>query len=69
MHEVYTRAARIVGDGSDDEPIDDALLVEPAERQLAEAVRPSRTLERPKALLDWAIGWRLWSRSSSTTCS
>ena len=56
VHEVYTRAARIVGDAADDEPVDDALLEEPAEKQLAEAVRaepePGASAEQ---LLEWAV--------------
>ena len=56
VHEVYTRAARIVGDASDDEPVDDSLLKEPAERQLAEAVRSEPETGTPaKQLLEWAI--------------
>jgi glycyl-tRNA synthetase beta chain len=39
VHEVYTRARRIVGEAADEEPLDDALLVEAAERELARAVR------------------------------
>ena len=38
VHEVYTRAARIVGDKADDAPVDESLLGEP-ERDLAVALR------------------------------
>ena len=56
VHEVYTRAARIVGDAADDEPVDDSLLKEPAEQQLAEAVRaqPQAGTSNDR-LLDWAV--------------
>ncbi len=39
VHEVHTRAARIVGDKADDAAVDDSLLADPAERDLAEALR------------------------------
>ena len=56
VHEVYTRAARIVGDAADDEPVDDSLLKEPAEQQLAEAVRAQPQAGTPNdRLLDWAV--------------
>ncbi len=56
VHEVYTRAARIVGDASDDEPVDDSLLKEPAEKQLAEAVRSEPEPGTPaEQLLEWAV--------------
>jgi glycyl-tRNA synthetase beta chain len=38
VHEVYTRAARIVGDKADDAPVNRILLREEAERELAEAL-------------------------------
>jgi glycyl-tRNA synthetase beta chain len=38
VHEVYTRAARIVGDKADDAPVNRLLLREEAERDLAEAL-------------------------------
>jgi glycyl-tRNA synthetase beta chain len=38
VHEVYTRAARIVGDKADDAPVNRILLREEAERDLAEAL-------------------------------
>jgi glycyl-tRNA synthetase beta chain len=49
VHEVHTRAARIVGDRADDEPVDPALLREESERSLAAALAgfvPSGELER-----------------------
>jgi glycyl-tRNA synthetase beta chain len=56
VHEVYTRAARIVGDAADDEPVDDSLLKEPAEQQLAEAVRAQPEPGTPsEQLLEWAV--------------
>jgi glycyl-tRNA synthetase beta chain len=55
VHEVYTRAARIVGDAADDEPVDDALLREPAEQALATAVRAQPEAGTPSdELLAWA---------------
>ena len=38
VHEVYVRASRIAGD-ADDEPVEDALLAEDAERALVQAIR------------------------------
>jgi glycyl-tRNA synthetase beta chain len=38
VHEVYTRAARIVGDKADDKPVNRILLREDAERELADAL-------------------------------
>ena len=38
IHEIYTRAARIVGAAADDGAVDAALLSEPAERELFDAV-------------------------------
>ncbi len=56
VHEVYTRAARIVGDAADDEPVDDSLLKEPAEQELAEAVRAQPEPGTPaEELLEWAV--------------
>lgn len=57
VHEAYTRAQRIVGDKADDELVDDALLVEPAEQALAQAVRsqPERGA-RYDRLFEWAVG-------------
>jgi glycyl-tRNA synthetase beta chain len=56
VHEVYTRASRIVGDAADDDPVEDALLAEPAEKQLAEATRaepePGASAEQ---VLEWAV--------------
>ena len=49
VHEVYTRAARIVGDKSDDKPVNRILLREDAERELAEALdafEPTGELDR-----------------------
>jgi glycyl-tRNA synthetase beta chain len=55
VHEVYTRAARIVGDAANDEPLDDSLLQEPAEQQLAEAVRAQPEPGTPaEQLFEWA---------------
>jgi glycyl-tRNA synthetase beta chain len=56
VHEVYTRAARIVGDAADDESVDDSLLKEPAEQQLAEAVRaqPQAGTSNDR-LFEWAV--------------
>jgi glycyl-tRNA synthetase beta chain len=56
VHEVYTRAARIVGDAADDKPVDDSLLKEAAEQQLAEAVRaqPEAGTSNDR-LLEWAV--------------
>jgi glycyl-tRNA synthetase beta chain len=48
VHEVYTRAARIVGDKADDAPVNRILLREDAERELEEtldAFEPSGDLE------------------------
>jgi glycyl-tRNA synthetase beta chain len=48
VHEVYTRAARIVGDQADEAPVNRILLREEAERELAEALdafEPSGDLE------------------------
>jgi glycyl-tRNA synthetase beta chain len=48
VHEVYTRAARIVGDKADDKPVNRILLREDAERELADALdafEPSGELE------------------------
>jgi glycyl-tRNA synthetase beta chain len=57
VHEVYTRAARIVGDKADEEPVDDSLLREPAEQQLAEAVRAQPEAGTPaEEMLEWAVG-------------
>jgi glycyl-tRNA synthetase beta chain len=57
VHEVYTRAARIVGGTADDEPVDESLLAEPAEQQLAEAVRAQPPPGTPNdQLLEWAVG-------------
>jgi glycyl-tRNA synthetase beta chain len=57
VHEVYTRAARIVGDAADDEPVDDSLLKEPAEQELAEAVHAQPGPGTPaEELLEWAVG-------------
>jgi glycyl-tRNA synthetase beta chain len=39
VHEVYTRARRIVGEAVDDEEIDETLLADEAERELVEALR------------------------------
>jgi glycyl-tRNA synthetase beta chain len=39
VHEVYVRASRIVGDAADGEPVDESLLAEDAERELARAVK------------------------------
>ena len=56
MHEVYSRAARIVGDAADAEPVDDSLLEEPAEQRLAEAVRAQPEPGTPaEQLLEWAV--------------
>jgi glycyl-tRNA synthetase beta chain len=38
VHEVYVRASRIVGDAADGDPVDESLLGEDAERELARAV-------------------------------
>ena len=49
VHEVHTRAARIVGDRDDASPVDGNLLREDAERELADALAsftPSGDLER-----------------------
>ena len=56
VHEVYTRAARIVGDAADDDPVDDSLLQEPAEQELAEAVRAQpEPGTRAEEVLEWAV--------------
>ncbi len=56
VHEVYTRAARIVGDKADSEPVDDALLAEAAEQQLVAAVRAQPEPGAPaEQLLRWAV--------------
>ena len=56
VHEVYSRAARIVGDAADAEPVDDSLLKEPAEQRLAEAVRAQPEPGTPAdQLLTWAV--------------
>jgi glycyl-tRNA synthetase beta chain len=56
VHEVYSRAARIVGDAADAEPVDDSLLKEPAEQRLAEAVRAQPEPGTPAdQLLKWAV--------------
>ena len=56
VHEVYSRAARIVGDAADAEPVDDSLLKEPAEQRLVEAVRAQPEPGTPAdELLEWAV--------------
>ena len=56
VHEVYSRAARIVGDAADAEPVDDSLLKEPAEQRLVEAVRAQPQPGTPAdELLEWAV--------------
>jgi glycyl-tRNA synthetase beta chain len=57
VHEAYTRSARIVGDQVDDGAVDDELLVEPAERSLAETVRgqPGSDVGH-EAVYEWAVG-------------
>jgi glycyl-tRNA synthetase beta chain len=53
---VYTRAARIVGDKADEEPVDDSVLREPAEQKLASAVRAQPEAGTPAdLLLEWAV--------------
>jgi glycyl-tRNA synthetase beta chain len=55
VHEVYTRARRIVGDGADEAPVDDDLLVEPAERALATAVADApEPGAGPERLYEWS---------------
>jgi glycyl-tRNA synthetase beta chain len=57
VHEVYTRSVRIVGEAADDEPVDESLLKEPAEQQLAKAVRAQPAPGTPaEELLEWAVG-------------
>jgi glycyl-tRNA synthetase beta chain len=57
VHEVYTRSARIVGDRVDDGALDEALLVEPAERSLAEAVRGQPGPDAgQETVYEWAVG-------------
>ena len=56
VHEVYTRSARIVGDKGDDGTVDEALLVEPAEQKLAEAVRGQPAPDAGhEAVYGWAV--------------
>ncbi len=56
VHEVYTRSSRIVGDKADEEPVDDSLLKEAAERELAEALRdqPGPEVGR-EGVFEWAV--------------
>jgi glycyl-tRNA synthetase beta chain len=56
VHEVYTRARRIVGDAADSQPLDRVLLREPAEQELATAVaaQPDAGAGYPE-LFDWAV--------------
>ena len=70
VHEVYSRATRIVGDKADAEPVDDSLLEEPAEQRLAKPCAPSPSRVRPR-MSYWSgrSRWRPSSHSSSTTCS
>jgi glycyl-tRNA synthetase beta chain len=56
VHEVYTRSVRIVGDKADEEPVDDSLLNEPAERRLAEALRGRPGPEVGyEGVFEWAV--------------
>ncbi len=56
VHEVYSRATRIVGDTADAEPVDDSLLKEPAEQRLVEVVRAQPEPGTPAdELLEWAV--------------
>ena len=57
VHEVYTRARRIVGGAADDRPIDESLLQEPSEQELARAVldQPEPGAGSP-GVLEWAVG-------------
>jgi glycyl-tRNA synthetase beta chain len=57
VHEVYTRAARIVGEKADDSPVDESLLGEQAERDLAEALRgrPAPDVGY-EGVFEWSIG-------------
>jgi tetrameric-type glycyl-tRNA synthetase beta subunit len=55
VHEVYTRASRIVGDLADDRPIDEAMLVEPAEQELARALQAQPEVgARYDRIFEWA---------------
>jgi glycyl-tRNA synthetase beta chain len=56
VHEVYTRSVRIVGDKADEEPVDDSLLKEPAERELAQALRGQPGPEVGyEGVFEWAV--------------
>ena len=72
VHEVYTRAARIVGDAADDEPVDDALLDGAGGAgSWRSGARRSRSGRRPRRAAARVGGTRSRpsSRTSSTTCS
>lgn len=57
VHEVYTRAQRIVGDKADEEPVDGSLLEEDAESGLAGALGEQPGDDASYAeLFDWAVG-------------
>ncbi|HZR92378.1 MAG TPA: glycine--tRNA ligase subunit beta [Gaiellaceae bacterium] len=47
VHEVYTRARRIVGDAADEAPVDETIFSEQAERDLAAAIRTQPPPEAP----------------------
>ena len=54
VHEVYTRARRIVGDADPDGNVDPELFREPAEEELAKAVSGQPRDEGHEALFAWA---------------
>ena len=68
VHEVYTRAARIVGDSADAAPVNRILLREDAERELADALDAFEPTQRPARLRSRPRSPR-WPSASSRTSS
>jgi glycyl-tRNA synthetase beta chain len=53
IREVYVRAARIVGDFADTEPVDETALTEPAEHELYETLRAELPADTRESRIEW----------------